>query len=64
MTFPRWFYHATEKARIVKDPSELEALGDGWVTNPGLLNAVKESPQEPVIEAAQVKPKGKKNASR
>lgn len=32
--FPKFMYHPTERARIVADPGEQEALGEGWTETP------------------------------
>ena len=40
LEFPKWKYHATESARIVHNPAEEAALGDGWVNSPAELQAV------------------------
>lgn len=32
--YPKWLYHAVEPPRIVNDPLEWEALGDGWAQSP------------------------------
>jgi hypothetical protein len=37
--FPKWKYHPTQPARIVHDPTEEAALGDGWVNTPAGFKA-------------------------
>lgn len=32
--YPSWRYHRTETARIIKDPTEDEALGSDWSDTP------------------------------
>src|SRR5262245_27537852 len=32
MDWPKWVYHATEPAKRVNSPEELNALGEGWGT--------------------------------
>jgi len=33
--YPKWKYHRTEPAVIVKDPDEEADLGEGWADRPG-----------------------------
>jgi hypothetical protein len=35
--FPKWKYHGELPARIVNDPEQEAALGDGWVDHPDSL---------------------------
>lgn len=51
--YPKWLYHRTENPVVVYDPDEHAAKGDGWAEAP----FTGDDPEE-------VKPKGKKNASR
>jgi hypothetical protein len=34
MYYPSWRFHRTEPARIIADPTEEEALGEGWRDRP------------------------------
>lgn len=52
--FPSWRFHRTEPARIVNDPIEEEALGDGWADTPAAF-ADDDEPAEPATpEAVQM----------
>lgn len=37
--FPKWKYHASEEARIVKSAEAEAALGAGWVDSPAEVEA-------------------------
>jgi hypothetical protein len=69
MTFPHWYFHLTEPARIVNDPTELEALGPGWVSHPdklkggGVITGEAHITIDPVVIKEPVK-KGKRHGIR
>lgn len=51
--YPRWMYHKTQKALLIKSPAVELALGDDWVKNPGELEDNKpESKIDPNNHAA------------
>lgn len=54
--FPSWRYHRTEPARIVNDPLELDALGEGWADTPAAFDAA-EPIAPPPAERSQKKVK-------
>lgn len=39
--FPKWLYHKTEGARIIKSSDEEKALGQGWADSPEKFNKLK-----------------------
>lgn len=45
--FPKWKYHRSLEPRIVHDPEEESALGEGWADTPAAFAAEPQSP-EPV----------------
>lgn len=45
-TFPKWKYHATERARVVHSVEEEEALGDSWADRPDLVSTKDASAAE------------------
>ena len=54
--FPKWKYHRTLSAKLVSDPEQEAALGEGWVDNPGVFNQPVEvgpSAVEPLAETAK-----------
>lgn len=38
MSYPKFLYHETEEPRIVNDPAEHEALGEGWEETPAAFD--------------------------
>lgn len=46
--YPKWKYHATKDAVIVKDEAEEKALGKGWKDSPAEF-----AKDEPKKEAAE-----------
>jgi hypothetical protein len=60
MEYPKWRYHATEKAQIVNDPEHEDAAApeaEGWANHPDQLK-----PAEPVDDQSEpeAKPKRKR----
>lgn len=55
-TFPKWKYHATERARVVHSVEEEEALGDSWADRPDLVStkpaAAENEDDTPAAESA------------
>lgn len=45
--FPKWKYHRTEAAKVVNDPAEEMALGEGWYDSPAEIPAEPEPEPEP-----------------
>lgn len=45
--YPKWLYHATEKARLVHSEEEHEALGAAWVEHPDDVVAEPEAVEVP-----------------
>lgn len=54
--YPRWRYHATEKPKLVNDPVEDEALGDGWADTPAAFEAKPEPEPKPEPKPKKAKP--------
>jgi hypothetical protein len=64
--FPSWRYHATEAPRIVNDPIEDEALGEGWEHTPAAFLPAAEpaaDATEPGSNEAEPKKRGRKKAA-
>jgi hypothetical protein len=51
--YPKWLYHASEDPKIVNDPDEHEALGEGW----------RESPVEPEVKKRRRTGKAKSDSA-
>lgn len=48
MSYPKWLYNATLPARIVNDPVEHEALGEGWEESPAAFDDEPPPNQTPI----------------
>lgn len=65
--YPTWRYHKDHEPRLIKDREELEALGSGWVDNPGKVDLKPEAKAEKKPEPApapEPKPAAKKKAAK
>lgn len=51
--FPAWWYHASEKPKLVRSPEELEALGSEWHDTPAPWN-LPEVEDGPTQDARQL----------
>lgn len=47
--YPSWRYHATEKACIVQNQAESDALGPGWSDTPAPVAAASVPEADPVV---------------
>jgi hypothetical protein len=44
--YPKWVYHKTKEAQIVRSDEELALLGDGWVNSRAEARQMSERPQK------------------
>jgi hypothetical protein len=66
--YPKWRYHATEAAKIVKDPEHEDAAAHsdaGWVDHPSALVPVEDAALQPQqIDDSEATPDKKKTRKR
>lgn len=62
-SYPKWLYHPSKPAVVVKDEAEHKELGAGWVESPADLlrpaEPKRSGPEEALLEPALEKHKRK-----
>ena len=65
--FPKWKYHPTSPARMVHDPEQEAALGEGWADTPAAFEPAAEAEATPEAAGSgaateTAKPRGQRKA--
>lgn len=50
MDFPKYVYHRELPPRVVADPDELAALGDGWAETPAAFEDEAAAAEKPKLK--------------